>query len=101
ARGPRFRSPSDLLPTRAILAKNQNTYEKMRREAEKKRKAEEKRQGKRTRNAPDAVAPPVSGMRRPLVGRPAPLVPPATPLPTAPPKPAPPTRPSRPAGLSR
>jgi len=39
------------------LAKNQNTYEKHRREAEKKRKAEDKRRDKRVRkdtnNAPE------------------------------------------------
>jgi hypothetical protein len=38
------------------LAKNQNTYEKLRREAEKKRKAEEKRKSKIVRK--DASPPP-------------------------------------------
>lgn len=52
-----FRNLSD----GSIVAKNQNTFEKRRRESDKKRKAEEKREKRRVRKEqPDADVPPVS-----------------------------------------
>ena len=60
--GPRLerRCPACLNYARFPLAKNQNTYEKHRREAEKKRKAEEKRRDKKLPKspAPPPAAPP-------------------------------------------
>jgi len=46
---------------KAALAKNQNTYEKLRREAEKKRKAEDKRKNKAVRKdvSPPSAPPPL------------------------------------------